>query len=76
MLELHNSTADVEATLHITRQLDKFFEPEMTLELLQEFQKDAKIEQSASFQEYLRTKKNEPDAVINGEWPYQTKVAA
>lgn len=74
----HNSTADVEATLHITRQLGKFFKPEMTIEMLQEFQKDAKIEQSTSFQKYLRNKKDEegnlidPLAVINGEWPIQT----
>ncbi|QFG12258.1 DnaE-like DNA polymerase III (alpha) [Arthrobacter phage Racecar] len=75
----HNSTADVEATIHITRQLDKHFKPEMTLEMLQEFQKDAKIEQSTSFQKYLRNKKDEegnlvdPDAVISTEWPFQTK---
>lgn len=75
----HNSTADVEATIHITRQLDKHFKPEMTIELLQEFQKDAKIEQSTSFQKYLRKKTDEngnlvdPDAVISTEWPFQTK---
>jgi DNA polymerase-3 subunit epsilon len=75
----HNSTADVEATIHITRQLGKHFKPEMTLEMLQEFQKDAKIEQSTSFQKYLRNKRDEegnlvdPDAVINTEWPFQTK---
>jgi DNA polymerase-3 subunit epsilon len=74
----HNSTADVEATLHITRQLDKFFKPEMTIEMLQEFQKDAKIEQSTSFQKYLREKRDEegnltdPNAVISTEWPYLT----
>lgn len=74
----HNSTADVEATLHITRQLGKFFKPEMTIEMLQEFQKDAKMEQSTSFQKYLRTKKDEegnlidPSAVISTEWPFQT----
>lgn len=74
----HNSTADVEATLHITRQLGKFFKPEMDIETLQEFQKDAKIEQSTSFQAYLREKRDEegnlidPNAVINSEWPFQT----
>lgn len=75
----HNSTADVEATIHITRELEKFFKPEMTIEMLQEFQKDAKIEQSTSFQKYLRKKTDEegnlvdPHAVINAEWPRQTK---
>jgi DNA polymerase-3 subunit epsilon len=74
----HNSTADVEATLHIARRLKKFFKPEMTIEVLQEFQKDAKIEQSTSFQKYLREKRDEegnlvdPNAVISTEWPYQT----
>jgi DNA polymerase-3 subunit epsilon len=74
----HNSTADVEATLHITRQLGKFFKPEMTIEMLQEFQKDAKMEQSTSFQAYLRKKLDEegnlvdPNAVISTEWPFQT----
>lgn len=73
----HNSTADVEATLHITRQLGKFFKPEMTIEILQEFQKDAKIEQSTSLQAYLRKTPDEegnlrPDLVINKEWPFQT----
>lgn len=74
----HNSTADVEATLHIARQLGKFFKPEMTIEKLQEFQKDAKMEQSTSFQKYLRKKTDEegnlvgPNAVISTEWPYQT----
>ena len=75
----HNSTADVEATLHIARQLGKFFKPEMSIEHLQEFQKDAKIEQSTSFQKYLRKKVDEegnlvdPTAVINAQWPVQTK---
>lgn len=74
----HNSTADVEATLHIARQLGKFFKPEMDIDMLQEFQKDAKIEQSTSFQKYLRNKRDEegnlvdPEAVISTEWPHQT----
>jgi DNA polymerase-3 subunit epsilon len=74
----HNSTADVEATLYITRQLGKFFKPEMDIYTLQEFQKDAKMEQSTSFQAYLRKKTDEegnlvdPNAVINTEWPFQT----
>lgn len=75
----HNSTADVEATLHIARKLKKFFKPDFTIEELQEFQKDAKMEQSTSFQKYLRNKRDEegnlvdPDAVISTEWPYQSQ---
>jgi len=74
----HESTADVFATLHITRELKQFFKPEMTIELLQEFQKDAKMEQSTSFQKYLREKRDEegnlvdPFAVISTEWPFLT----
>lgn len=73
----HNSTADVEATLHIARQLGKFFQPEMTIEHLQEMQKASKIEQSTSLQTYLRKTPDEDgnsraDLVINKEWPYQT----
>ena len=73
----HNSTADVEATLHIARQLDKFFQPEMTIEHLQEMQKESKIEQSTSLQAYLRKTPDDegnlrPDLVINKEWPFQT----
>lgn len=75
----HNSTADVEATLHITRALKKFFKDDFTIEELQEFQKDAKMEQSTSFQKYLRNKRDEegnlvdPEAVISTEWPFQTR---
>lgn len=78
LTKAHNSTADVEATLHIARQLGKFFKPEMDIDMLQDFQKDAKMEQSTSFQKYLRNKRDEegnlidPEAVINTEWPYQT----
>lgn len=73
----HNSTADVEATLHIARKLDKYFLPEFTIEHLQEMQKAAKIEQSTSLQRYLRKTPDEegnlrPDLVISTEWPYQT----
>ena len=75
----HNSTADVEATLHITRALKKFFKDDFTIEELQEFQKDAKMEQSTSFQKYLRNKRDEegnlvdPEAIISTDWPFQKK---
>lgn len=73
----HESTADVLATLHITRKLADKFKPEMTIELLQEFQKDSKQEQSESFQAYLRKKTDEngnlvePNAIISSAWPYE-----
>lgn len=78
LVNAHNSTADVEATIFIIRKLKKFFKPEMSIEMLQEFQKDAKLEQATSFQKYLREKRDEegnlvdPNAVINPEWPFQT----
>jgi len=73
----HESTADVLATLHITRQLGKWFKPEMTIEILQEFQKDAKLEQATSLEKYLRSTPDEDgndrsDLVLNKEWPFQT----
>lgn len=74
----HEATADIFATLHVARALKPKFPEEMTIEMLQEFQKDAKIEQSTSFQKYLRKKTDEegnliaPDAVISTEWPFQT----
>lgn len=73
----HNSTADVEATIHITRQLGKWFKPEMSIEILQEFQKDAKLEQATSLEKYLRSTPDDEgndrsDLVLNKEWPFQT----
>lgn len=68
----HNSTADVEATLFVARALlYKKLKLDLDIETLQAAQKDWKAEQAASFQKYLR--KTDPEAVINGEWPYQTR---
>lgn len=75
----HESTADVLATIFVARAQQKWFKPEMTIELLQQFQKECKAKQAASFQSYLRNKKDEqgvlvnPLAVINGSWPYETR---
>lgn len=68
----HESTADVLATLFVARKMKGRFNEGMTLELLQEFQRDAKLEQATSFQAYLRKKENDDTIVINTEWPYQT----
>lgn len=67
----HESTADVLATIFVTRKLKSWFHDGMTIELLQEFQKEAKIEQSESLQEYLREKEQDESIIISGDWPYQ-----
>lgn len=77
LVNAHNSTADVEATLFVARKLKKFFKPEMTIEILQEFQKDAKLEQATSLEKYLRSTPDDEgndrsDLVLNKEWPFQT----
>lgn len=42
-----------------------------TVDELQDLQVQWKREQAASFQKYLREKKGERDAVIDGSWPYK-----
>lgn len=75
----HESTADVLATIHVARALEKFANPETTIDDLQIFQKKAKAKQAASFQAYLRKKKDDdgnlvnPIAVVNGDWPFETR---
>lgn len=69
--EAHNSSADVLATIFITRKLKSWFQPGMTIELLQEFQKEAKAEQAAGLQEHFRKEKQDETIVISGDWPYQ-----
>lgn len=69
----HESTADVLATIFIARSLYKKLHSEITLELLQEMQKESKYEQATSLQAYLRNKDNDDTIVINTQWPLQTK---
>lgn len=68
----HEAEADVLATIYIARALKSKFQPEMTIEMFQEAQKDWKAEQSASFQEYKR--RTDPEAVIDGSWPYMVQL--
>jgi DNA polymerase-3 subunit epsilon len=72
----HSADFDALASLGIARAIGRKFQIDSPIEEVQEQQVIWKKLQSESFQDYLRTKKNEPDAVVNGEWPYQTKVAA
>lgn len=74
LVNAHTADADNKASLYIARHLlHKHFEDSTTIEELQELQKEWKAEQSASLQKYFR--KTDPEAVINGEWPYQTEAA-
>jgi len=70
----HSADADVMATLGIARHMPHAFEREkldlmQPVDKLHELQVQLKSEQAASFQKYLREKKGEKDAIINGEWP-------
>lgn len=69
----HESTADVLATIYIARRLWRKLPEAMTIELLQDMQKDSKYEQATSLQAYLRKKENDDTIVINTQWPYTTK---
>lgn len=68
----HSADADSYASVKIARAIGKKFKIDSPVLEVHEKQKQLKAEQSADFQNYLRTIKNppEPDAVINGEWPY------
>lgn len=69
----HESTADVLATIHIARALQHKLPSKMTIELLQQLQKDAKYEQATSLQAYLRKKEEDDTIVIDTDWPFQKK---
>ncbi|XKH58401.1 3'-5' exonuclease (plasmid) [Citricoccus nitrophenolicus] len=70
LLAAHTSAADSEAAVRVADALvakyPKWGRPPSAL---QRWLVKFKAEQSASFQDYLRTKKGEPDAVIDGSWP-------
>jgi DNA polymerase-3 subunit epsilon len=72
----HSADFDAMASLGISRAIGRKYEIDSPIEEVHAQQIIWKKMQAESFQKYLREKKDEPDAVINGEWPYQTKVAA
>jgi DNA polymerase-3 subunit epsilon len=72
----HSADFDALASLGIARAIGRKYQIDSPIEEVHAQQILWKKLQAESFQKYLREKKDEPDAVINGEWPYQTKEAA
>jgi hypothetical protein len=72
----HSADFDALASLGIARALGRKYEIDSPIEEVHAQQVIWKKLQAESFQKYLREKKGEHDAVINTEWPYQTKEAA
>jgi DNA polymerase-3 subunit epsilon len=70
----HNAEADCLAAIGAFRGMVTGFGIKADIEELHELQKQWKAEWAAGFQEYKR--RTEPDAIINGEWPYQLPKAA
>ena len=76
--DAHNSAADALAAVSVVRrQLDKEWYGSalraMSLAELQTWQASQHAARQASFQDYLRTKADppQPDAVIDGHWPFR-----
>ena len=74
---LHDAMVDCRVTGHIALKMIESWQG--TLAGLHEKQIGWKAEQSASLQSYLRSAKNkngaDPTAVVNGEWPMQSRPA-
>lgn len=68
----HDAEADAVATGRLAwAVLDKLLqkEPNLTTEQLHQRTVEWAAAQAADFQDYLRTKQDKPDAVIDGRWP-------
>lgn len=76
--DAHSADFDAMASVKISRAIGRKFEIDAPIEEVHAMQKLFKARQSASFQEYLRKKRDEegnlvdPNAIINPEWPIQT----
>jgi DNA polymerase-3 subunit epsilon len=76
--DAHSADFDAMASVKVSRAIGRKYEIDFPIEDVVEMQKAMKAEQAASFQKYLREKRDEegnlidPFAVINGEWPIQT----
>lgn len=79
--DAHGASADALAAarvaLAIFQRFPRYAPPHLSWELLHEWQKDQKAEQSHSFQDWLRTKapadRRDPEAIVSGDWPIQEK---
>lgn len=66
----HNAEADCLAAIGAFRGMVSGFGITASVEELHELQKQWKAEQAAGLQAHFR-KTKDPEAVVNGEWPYQ-----
>lgn len=64
----HNSTADVEATIHLAQKFLSKLREGATIGQLMELQASSKLEQSASLSDYFRRQGRE-DWEVDGSWP-------
>ena len=69
--EAHTASGDCLAAARLAWKIGRAYPEVGTLRLgqLMQFQAEAHAEWAAGFEEYLRTKKGEPDAVISRDWP-------
>ena len=76
--DAHSADFDAMASVKISRAIGRKFEIDVPIEEVHAMQKQFKARQAASFQDYLRKKRDEegnlvdPSAIINQEWPIQT----
>jgi DNA polymerase-3 subunit epsilon len=73
----HDATEDALAAGRVAWRMAERWPRELQIPLseLHEKQVQWRFEWAVEFQEYLRTKKGETDAVVNGEWPVQSLPA-
>lgn len=68
----HTADADSMASVRIAREIGKQYKINVDPKEVHEKQIEFKKEQSESLQDYFRKKDNNPELIINSEWPYQT----
>lgn len=71
LVNAHNSTADVEATIFLAGKFYKMFKDKATIPQLMELQATAKGEQAQSLSEYFKNQGRE-DWEVDGSWPIQS----
>lgn len=77
--DAHSADFDSMASVQVARAIGRKYEIDAPVEEVHAMQVQAKAKQASSFQRYLRSKKDEhgnlidPYAVINDEWPIQTR---
>lgn len=71
LLDAHTAEADALAAVHIARALPEKYQPlQVEATKIHEWTIGWRAQQAAGLQEYFR--RQNPDAVVNGQWPIQT----